>query len=134
MSAGSVSSSHLIVEVKGKSKMTCELKRHLSPKTVGSILRSLPLEGNAHFLGQNIVYFETTINSGVERQRKEFKKGDIAFSPAGGSICFFVSDVVLSKAMTPIGKLLSGVDALTSVKPGDVIAVYPQSADISSGR
>lgn len=134
MSAGSVSSSHLIVEVKGKSKMTCELKRHLSPKTVGSILRSLPLEGNAHFLGQNIVYFETMINSGVERQRKEFKKGDIAFSPAGGSICFFVSDVVSSKAMTPIGKLLSGVDALTSVKPGDVIAVYQQSADISSGH
>lgn len=134
MSAGSVSSSHLIVEVKGKSKMTCELKRHLSPKTVGSILRSLPLEGNAHFLGQNIVYFETVINSGVERQRKEFKKGDIAFSPAGGSICFFVSDVILSKAMTPIGKLLSGVDALTSVKPGDVIAVYQQSADISSGH
>jgi hypothetical protein len=134
MSVGSVSSSHLIVEVKGKSKMTCELKRHLSPKTVGSILRSLPLEGNAHFLGQNIVYFETVINSGVERQRKEFKKGDIAFSPAGGSICFFISDVISSKAMTPIGKLLSDVDALTSVKPGDVIAVYQQSADISSGH
>jgi hypothetical protein len=134
MSAGSVSGSHLIVEVKGKSKMTCELKRHLSPKTVGSILRSLPLEGNAHFLGQNIVYFETVINSGVERQRKEFKKGDIAFSPAGGSICFFISDVISSKAMTPIGKLLSDVDALTSVKPGDVIAVYQQSADISSGH
>ncbi|RJQ23195.1 hypothetical protein C4565_10850 [Candidatus Parcubacteria bacterium] len=134
MSVGSVSSSHLIVEVKGKSKMTCELKRHLSPKTVGSILRSLPLEGNAHFLGQNIVYFETVINSGVERQRKEFKKGDIAFSPAGGSICFFISDVISSKAMTPIGKLLSDVDTLSAVKPGDVIAVYQQSADISSGH
>lgn len=134
MSAGSVSSSHLIVEVKGKSKMTCELKRHLSPKTVGSILRSLPLEGNVHFLGQNIVYFETVINSGVERQRKEFKKGDIAFSPAGGSICFFISDVISSKAMTPIGKLLSDVDTLSAVKPGDVIAVYQQSADIPNGH
>ncbi len=134
MSVGSVSSSHLIVEVKGKSKMTCELKRHLSPKTVGAILRSLPLEGNVHFLGQNIVYFETVINSGVERQRKEFKKGDIAFLPAGGSICFFVSDVISSKAMTPIGKLLSDVDMLSAVKPGDVIVVYQQSADISSGH
>ena len=114
--------------------MTCELKRHLSPKTVGSILRSLPLEGNAHFLGQNIVYFETVINSGVERQRKEFKKGDVAFSPAGGSICFFLADVVSSKAMTPIGKMLSDVDALSAVKPGDVIAVYQQSADIPSGH
>lgn len=124
MSAGSVSSSHLVVEIKTKSKLTCELKRHLSPKTVGSILRSLPLDGNAHFLGQNIVYIETAISSGVERQRKEFKKGDIAFSPAGGSICFFTSDVVTTKSMTPIGKILENVDALKEVKPGDVITIY----------
>ena len=125
MSAGSVSSLQLVVEIKTKSKLTCALKRHLSPKTVGSILRALPLEGNAHFLGQNIIYFETTINSGIERQRKEFKKGDIAFLPAGGSICFFVSDVISSKPMTPIGNILSDVDALKDVKPGDVIAIYP---------
>lgn len=124
MSAGSVSSSHLVIEIKTKSKLTCELKRHLSPKTVGLILRSLPLDGNAHFLGQNIVYIETAISSGVERQRKEFKKGDIAFSPAGGSICFFVSDVVTTKSMTPIGKILENIDALKEVKPGDVIAIY----------
>jgi hypothetical protein len=124
MSAGSVSSSRLVVEIKGKSKTTCELKRHLSPKTVGTILRFLPLEGNAHFLGQNIVYFETTVSSGIERQRKEFKKGDIAFSPAGGSICFFLSDVVSTKAMTPIGKLLTDVDSLNNVKPGDIISIY----------
>lgn len=123
MSAGSVSSFQLIIEIKGKSKLTCDLKRHLSPKTVSSILRSLPLEGNAHFLGKSIVYFETTINSGVERQRKEFKKGDIAFSPAGGSICFFLSDAMLTKSMTPIGKITSEVNALNDAKAGDVIAV-----------
>ncbi|WKT57594.1 cyclophilin-like fold protein [Candidatus Nitrosotenuis chungbukensis] len=123
MSAGSVSSFQPIIEIRGKSKLTCDLKRHLSPKTVSSILRSLPLEGNAHFLGQNIVYFETMINSGVERQRKEFKKGDIAFSPAGGSICFFLSDVILTKSMTPIGKITSDVGMLSDVKSGDVIAV-----------
>ncbi len=124
MSAGSVSTLQLVVEIRTKSKITCELKRHLSPKTVGSILRSLPLEGNVHFLGQNIVYIETAINSGIERQRNEFKKGDIAFSPAGGSICFFVSDVISSKPMTPIGKILSNSDALKDAKPGDVIAIY----------
>jgi hypothetical protein len=124
MSAGSVSTLQLIVEIKSKSKLTCELKRHLSPKTVGSILRSLPLEGNVHFLGQSIIYFETAINSGIERQRHEFKKGDIAFSPAGGSICFFVSDTISSKPMTPIGKILSNSDALKDAKPGDVIAIY----------
>jgi hypothetical protein len=124
MSAGSVSGLQIVVEIKGKSKLSCELKRHLSPKTVGSISRSLPLEGNAHFLGQNIVYFETLISSGIERQRKEFKKGEVAFSPAGGSVCFFVTDVISSKPMTPIGKILSGVDELKNVKPGDIIAIY----------
>ena len=124
MSAGTVSTTRMILEIKGKSKLECELKRHLSPKTVGIIMRSIPLDGNAHFMGQNIIYFETKVNSGVERQKKEFKKGDIAFTPAGSSICLFVSDVVTSKSLTPIGKILSNVDALKDVKSGDVISLY----------
>lgn len=124
MSAGTVSTTKLILEIKGKAKLDCELKRHLSPKTVGIIMRSLPLDGNAHFMGQNIVYFETKVNSGVERQKKEFKKGDIAFTPAGSSVCLFVSDVITSKPMTPIGKILTNVDSLKDVKSGDVISLY----------
>jgi uncharacterized protein len=124
LSAGTVSTTRMILEIRGKSKLECELKRHLSPKTVGIIMRSLPLDGNAHFMGQNIVYFETKVNSGIERQKKEFKKGDIAFTPAGSSICLFVSDVVTSKPLTPIGKILAGVDALKDVKSGDVISLY----------
>ena len=109
MSAGTVSTTKLILEVKGKSKMECELKRHLSPKTVGIIMRSIPIDGNAHFIGTSIVYFETKVNSGIERQKKEFKKGDIAFTPVGSSICLFVTDVTTSKPMTPIGKILTNV-------------------------
>ncbi|WP_245871669.1 cyclophilin-like fold protein [Candidatus Nitrosotenuis aquarius] len=124
MSAGTVSTTRMILEIRGKSKLDCELKRHLSPKTVGIIMRSLPLDGNAHFMGQNIVYFETKVNSGIERQKKEFKKGDIAFTPAGSSICLFVSDVVTSKPLTPIGKILTNVDALKDVTSGDVISLY----------
>ena len=45
-------------------------------------MRSLPLEGNAHMLGQSILYFETAVDSGIERSRSEFKKGDIAFLPS----------------------------------------------------
>jgi hypothetical protein len=112
--------------------MDCEMKRHLSPKTVGSILRSLPLEGNAHFFGQNVVYFETAISSGVERQRKEFKQGEVAFLPAGGCICLFLTDAASPKPMTPIGKILSDVSILKDVKPGDIIAIY--LADKSNGH
>ena len=124
MSSGSVSKINLILEIRGKSKITCELKRHLSPKTVGILSRSLPLEGNAHLLGKSIVYFETPIDSGIERARSVFKKGDVAFLPAEGSICFFIGNSEPGKKMTPIGKIISNIEPLTEVKSGDVLSLY----------
>lgn len=128
MSTSSVSRKQLILEIRGKAKISCDLKRHLSPRTVGTIMRSLPLEGHAHKLGQSILYFETTIDSGIERARSEFKKGDIAFLPSTGSICFFVKDVSSGKTMTPIGKLGDGIDELNNVKSGDVFSIYEDDA------
>ena len=128
MSTTSVSRKQLILEVQGKAKISCDLKRHLSPRTVGTILRSLPLEGHAHLLGQSILYFETSVDSGTERARSEFKKGDVAFLPSSGSICFFVNDVESAKTMTPIGKLTNNVDTLKDVKSGDVLRIYEETA------
>lgn len=128
MSTSSVSRKQLILEIRGKAKISCDLKRHLSPRTVGTIMRSLPLEGHAHKLGQSILYFETTIDSGIERARSEFKKGDIAFLPSTGSICFFVKDVSSRKTMTPIGKLGDEIDELNNVKSGDVFSIYEDDA------
>ena len=127
MSSGSVSKSTLILEIKGKFKLTCDLKRHLSPRTVGFILRALPIEGNAHRLGESIVYLETSIDSGIERPRREFKKGDVAFLPASGSICFFTKNAEPGKTMTPIGKLNGELDELGNVKAGDVILLYAET-------
>jgi len=123
MSAGSVSKIEINVEIKGKSQLKCELKRHLAPKTVGTITRSLPLEGNAHIMGNSFVYMETKINVGGERQRNQFKKGDVSFMPLTGSICFFLNDTDSTKAMTPIGKITSNADALSNTKSGDVFVI-----------
>ena len=128
MSTSSVSRKQLILEIQGKAKISCDLKRHLSPRTVGTIMRSLPLEGHAHLLGQSILYFETSIDSGIERARSEFKKGDVAFLPSTGSVCFFINDVVSGKTMTPIGKLGENIDALKDVKSGDVFRIYEETA------
>ena len=87
-------------------------------------MRSLPLEGHAHSLGKSILYFETAVDSGIERSRSEFKKSDVAFLPSSGSICFFTNDAVSAKKMTPIGKLSGDVDLLDDVKPGDVFCLY----------
>ena len=128
MSIDSVSRKQIILEIQGKSKIPCDLKRHLSPRTVGTIMRSLPLEGHAHLLGKSILYFETTIDSGIERARTEFKKGDVAFLPSSGSVCFFIADVVSGKTMTPIGKLIGNIDALKDVKSGDVFRIYEETS------
>ena len=128
LSTFSVSRKQLVLEIQGKLKISCDLKRHLSPRTVGVIMRSLPLEGNAHFLGKSILYFETNVDSGIERARSEFKKGDVAFLSSTGSICFFTNDTITGKTMTPIGKLCDDIDLLKGIKSGDVLRIYEDTA------
>ena len=122
MDSGTVSQFDLILKINGSKDMPCQLKRHLSPRTVGLIMRLLPLNGNAHQMGKSIVYFETNINSGIERKKTDFKRGDIAFLPTEGSICFYINDVNNGKPMTPIGKI-NEIEKLTLVKPSDVLSL-----------
>ena len=124
MNTLSVSAIDVVLEIRGKVKLSCQFKRHLSPTTVGLITRSLPLEGNVHHIGSSIVYIETEVNSGIERKKTNFKNGDIAFLPAEGSICFFVDDVSIIKPMTPIGRILGNPDVLRKVKVGDILSLY----------
>lgn len=123
MSSGSVSNADLILEIGSRSKIRCELKRHLSPRAVGHILRTLPLEGNAHVLG-SMVYMETGITSGTERPRREFRRGDVVFLPANGIIGFFLADAEPGKTMSPIGRMVDDAEPLGSVRPGDVLRLY----------
>ena len=121
MCSGTVSKIDVILEVNGRERIKCQLKRHLSPMTVGLITRMLPLEGNVHQMGRSIIYFETGINSGIERKRTDFKKGDIAFLPTEGSICFYMDDISDGKPMTIIGKIIDGIDKLGERKSSDVL-------------
>ena len=95
-----------MLEIKGKFRVNCELKRHLSPKTVGMISRSMPHKGNVHKFGSSGIYFEIQITSGVERPRNEFKRGDIAFYPVGNCIGFFYVDTKYGKSKNQICKIL----------------------------
>jgi len=123
MSPGTVSKIDVILEVNGRERIKCQLKRHLSPMTVGLITRMLPLEGNAHQMGRSIMYFETEINSGIERKRTDFKKGDIAFLPTEGCICFYIDGISAGKQMAIIGKMMDSIDKLKTVKPSDVLSL-----------
>ena len=122
MQSGTVSRIDISLGINDKVRITCQLKRHLSPLTVGLITRMLPLNGNAHYMGKSIVYFETKINSGIERKRTDFKKGDIAFLPTEGCVCFYTDDVYDGKSMTPIGKI-NEIDKLNAIKPSDILSL-----------
>jgi len=118
-----VSKVDIILEINDRERIKCQLKRHLSPITVGLITRMLPLEGNVHQMGRSIMYFETGINSGIERKRTDFKKGDIAFLPTEGSICFYMDDVSDGKPMTIIGKIIDDIEKLSGIKSGDILSL-----------
>ena len=122
MGSGIISSIDVILKINGGIDITCQLKRHLSPITVGMIMRMLPLSGNAHQLGESVVYFGTNINSGIERKKTDFKRGDIAFLPTEGSICFYINDVYDGKSMTPIGKV-NEIEKLNEIKPSDILSL-----------
>ena len=123
MQSGTVSSFNVFLEINAKERISCQLKRHLSPITVGLITRMLPIHGNAHKIGHSIIYFETKIDSGIERKRSDFKKGDIAFLPIEGSICFYVDDVIGGKPMTIIGKMTGDIEKLKAVKASDILSL-----------
>jgi hypothetical protein len=122
MYSGTVSKIDVILEVNNRERIKCQLKRHLSPMTVGLITRMLPLEGNMHRMGRSIMYFETGINSGIERKRTDFKKGDIAFLPTEGSICFYIDDISDGKPMTIIGKIIDDIEKLNGIKSSDILS------------
>ena len=124
MDGGSVSKSYVFLEIKGKFKIKCELKRHLSPSLVGTINRSLPVTGTIHMLGTNGVYVESHIESGGERTRNEFKKGDIAFLSLGNAFCFFHKDTKIGKDLIPIGKILDNSNELLKAESGDEVSIY----------
>ena len=122
MDSRTVSRFDLVLKINDGENIPCQLKRHLSPITVGMIMRMLPLSGNAHQLGESVVYFGTNINSGIERKKTDFKRGDIAFLPTEGSICFYINDVYDGKSMTPIGKV-NEIEKLNEIKPSDILSL-----------
>ena len=127
MPSDSVSTINIFLEIKGRARISCQLKRHLSPRTIGLITRSMPIHDNVHRMNKSVVYIKTNIDSGMERKKTDFKKGDIAYFPTGGCICFFLNDVLDGQPMTPIGKLLTSIENLKDVKTGDILTLYSET-------
>jgi uncharacterized protein len=70
----------------------------------------------------------TDIKIGVEKQRLEFSRGDVAFLAANGSICIFLANVKSQRPLNPVGKVEEGFEILQSTSAGDVVEISKVAA------
>ncbi len=127
----SVSRVECKVTVRGKGEFVVELYKHLAPITVNAIMRVLPMSSRVTVYPRAMVCVLTGIKTGVEKQRFEFSKGEIAFLAANGSICFFTANVKSASPLNPVGKLQANNEVLEKLTAGDVMAIS-QALDIGA--
>jgi uncharacterized protein len=123
----SVSKIEVPATIRGKGNFTLGLYRHLAPVTVTALLDEFPLSSRATIY-PGMITLMTKIKIGVEKQRMEFAKGDVAFLAATGSICIFLKNAKSERPLNPIGKVETGIEVLESTSPGSVIQISRASA------
>ena len=124
----SVSKVECSVTIRGKGKLTLGLYRHLAPVTVTALLDEFPLASRAMITPGAMLTLLTKIKIGVEKQRLEFSKGDVAFLAANGSICIFLANVKSQRPLNPVGKVEEGLEVLQKVASGDVVEISGPAA------
>jgi uncharacterized protein len=116
--SGSVSRIPVVIQISDKGMAPSELIRHLSPLCVRMILNSLPIQDRIHKISESIIYIETSLVIGAEKQKTHFKRGDIAYMTSNSSICIFTKDSVVTP-MNHIGMVKSNLELIESTQSGD---------------
>ncbi|MCL4519730.1 MAG: hypothetical protein M1587_11105 [Thaumarchaeota archaeon] len=123
MSSNSVSELVLRATVPGRGEIIGNLHKHLSPVTIMKIQRAMPITGRVNLFEKNFAYILTNVATGEEKSRKEFRRGEITFMPAGSMICFFLQDTKSYKPMNLLGVISDGMEVLESCRRGDSIEI-----------
>jgi uncharacterized protein len=111
----------LTLEISTKGVAECEIIRHFCPITTKVLLNGLPLKDRIHKLQGVLVYMETGLIIGAEKQRSRFKRGEMAYLTSNSSVCIFVKDCPAISTMNPIGVITSNLGILESAQTGDVM-------------
>ncbi|MBS7655037.1 hypothetical protein KEJ50_00810 [Candidatus Bathyarchaeota archaeon] len=104
-----------IIEGLGEAKG--ELMKFLSPKTVESILKVLPVEGYAAVWKEE-VYFNIPVSVGAEKPKSRVETGDLAYWPMGSAICIFYGKSQPYSSVNIIGKITENLEVFKQVKEG----------------
>jgi hypothetical protein len=104
-----------------------ELIRHLAPRTVDAILKTLPIEGRAA-LWKEEVYFEIPVKAGDEKAKPRVEKGTIAFWPMGNALCIFHGTSQPYSPVNIVGTITGNLEGFAQVKSGTRIKVERRPA------
>ena len=122
----SVSRIPVEINIDKKGIIKAQLIRHLAPLTISEILKNLPLRGNVYLHTDRFYYLRTNLVLGAEKQKKIFNRGDIAYLPSNGAICFFVAETETG-LMNYIGKIISNIDILQKLQSTDILTLRDNS-------
>lgn len=128
----SVSKVECKVMVRGKGEMMVDLYKHLAPVTVSALLRSLPMSARVTIYPRAMVCILTGLKTGVEKQRLDYAKGEVAFLAANGSLCFFTGAAKSQSPLNPVGSVSANAALLEKLTPGDVMEIV-QVREIEAG-
>ena len=93
-----------------------------APRTIGMIVRKLPLEGRAA-LWKEEVYFEIPVKMGEEKAKGTVEKGTIAFWPMGSAICIFYGETQPYSPVNVLGEITENLELFGKVESGTKIRV-----------
>lgn len=109
--------------IRGKGEIRFDVYKHLAPVTVSAILRELPINARVTIYPGAMICLLTGIKAGVEKQRFEFARGEVAFLPANGSLCFFMANAKSQSPLNPVGKVESDLAVLQGLAVGDSMEI-----------
>ncbi|MGI0002992.1 MAG: cyclophilin-like fold protein [Nitrosopumilaceae archaeon] len=87
----------IILEIPKLENIILELDDKMSPKTVNSLLDSLPFSVGINLWGEEIYTDETPVKVAEENAKPVVELNDVAYWPTGNALCLFYG-------YTPIGK------------------------------
>lgn len=99
-----------------------ELVRHLAPRTVTAITKTLPLEGRVA-LWKDEVYFEIPVKMGDEKAKAKVEKGTIAYWPIGNALCIFFGNTQPYSPVNIVGTVTNNLELFAKTKSGNRIKV-----------
>jgi len=99
-----------------------ELTRHLAPRTVDAITKSLPIKGRAA-LWKEEVYFEVPVKAGDEKAKPTVEKGTIAYWPMGSALCIFFGESQPYSPVNIMGTITKNLEIFAETKSGTRIKV-----------